>query len=110
MADSFRKVAPRFRAAAFNDLTCAFWPVPSQREPAPAKGAGASPIVVIGSTGDTATPYAWAKALAKQLESGVLVTRKGEGHTGYLTNKCVDKAVDGYLLELKVPKDGLTCG
>ncbi len=110
MADSFRKVAPHFRAAAFNDLTCAFWSIPPQREPAPAKGAGAPPIVVIGSTGDTATPYAWAKALAKQLESGVLLTRKGEGHTGYLTNKCVDKSVDQYLLSLTAPKDGLVCG
>jgi pimeloyl-ACP methyl ester carboxylesterase len=109
LADTFRKVAPRFRAAAYNDLPCAFWPVPSERTPAPAKGTGAPPIVVVGSTGDPATPYAWAKSLAKQLESAVLVTRKGEGHTAYLVSACVQEAVDGYLLELDVPKDGLVC-
>jgi pimeloyl-ACP methyl ester carboxylesterase len=109
MAATFKKVAPRFRAVAFNDLPCAFWSVPSQRTPAPAKGAGAPPIVVVGSTGDTATPYAWAKSLAKQLESAVLVTRKGEGHTSFLVNNCVKTALDGYLLDLKVPKNGLVC-
>jgi pimeloyl-ACP methyl ester carboxylesterase len=109
LASTLRKVAPRFRAVAFNDLPCAFWSVPSQRTPAPASGAGAPPIVVVGSTGDTATPYAWAKSLAKQLESAVLVTRKGEGHTSFLVNNCVKKALDGYLLELTVPKDGLVC-
>ncbi len=110
LAATLRKVAPRFRAVAFNDLPCAFWSVPSQRTPAPASGAGAPPIVVVGSTGDTATPYGWAKALAKQLESAVLVTRKGEGHTSFLVNNCVKKALNAYLLDLKVPKDGLVCG
>jgi pimeloyl-ACP methyl ester carboxylesterase len=109
LSDTLRKVAPRLRAAAYNDLTCAFWSVPAQRTPAPAKGTGAPPIVVVGSTGDPATPYAWAKSLAKQLESAVLVTRKGEGHTAYLVSSCVQKAVDAYLLKLAVPKAGLVC-
>jgi pimeloyl-ACP methyl ester carboxylesterase len=109
MAANLHKVAPRFSAAAFNDLPCAYWSVPPQRTPAPATGAGAPPIVVVGSTGDTATPYAWAKSLAKQLESGVLVTRKGEGHTSFLVNSCIKKSVDAYLLELTVPKKGLVC-
>jgi hypothetical protein len=39
----------------------------------------------------------------------VLVTRKGEGHTAYDASNCVQKAVDAYLLDLKVPKDGLRC-
>ncbi len=109
LAASFRKVAPRFWAAAYNDLPCAFWSVPSQRTPAKATGTGAPPIVVVGSTGDPATPYAWSKSLAKQLESAVLVTRKGEGHTAFLVNNCIKKSVNSYLLELTVPKNGLVC-
>ena len=109
LAKTFRSVAPHFRAAAFNDLPCLYWPVPPQRTPAKVTGAGAPPIVVVGSTLDPATPYAWAKSLASQLESGVLITRKGDGHTAYGESKCVDKAVDGYLLALTVPKNGLTC-
>ena len=109
LSDTFRKVAPRFRAAAFNDLPCAFWSVPAQRTPAPASGKGAPPIVVVGSTGDPATPYAWAKSLTKQLELAVLLTRKGEGHTAFLVSNCIRTSVDAYLLELKVPKAGIVC-
>jgi hypothetical protein len=65
---------------------------------------------VIGTTRDPATPYAWARSLADQLDSGVLVTRDGDGHTGYFKgNECVDDAVHAYLLDGKVPRDGLTC-
>ena len=71
---------------------------------------GAAPIVVIGTTRDPATPYAWAVSLAKELESGVLVTRDGDGHTGYNAgNACVDGTVESYLVDDVVPKDGLRC-
>ena len=109
LAETFRKVAPHFRAAAFNDLACAYWSVPAERTPAPASAAGAPPIVVVGSTGDPATPYQWAKNLAGQLESGTLITRQGEGHTGYVFSTCVQKAADAYLLEGTVPKKNLVC-
>jgi pimeloyl-ACP methyl ester carboxylesterase len=71
---------------------------------------GARPIVVIGTTRDPATPYRWAVALAHQLASGVLVSRDGDGHTGYHQgNACVDDAVNSYLVSGVVPKDGLSC-
>ena len=71
---------------------------------------GAAPIVVVGTTNDPATPYAWSVSLAEQLSSGVLVTREGEGHTGYNKgNTCVDTAVESYLVDGTVPQDGLTC-
>ena len=80
-------------------------------EPAPdVDAAGAAPIVVIGTTRDPATPYQWAVHLADQLESGVLVSRDGDGHTGYNAgNDCVDEAVEDYLVSGTVPTDGLEC-
>ena len=76
----------------------------------PLHAAGAAPILVIGTTRDPATPYAWAQALASQLDSGVLVTRDGDGHVGYRRgNDCVDAAVEDYLVTGAVPEDGLTC-
>ena len=73
-------------------------------------GAGAAPIVVVGTTRDPATPYQWAVHLADQLESGVLVSRDGDGHTGYNSgNDCVDEAVEDYLVDGTVPQDGLEC-
>ena len=71
---------------------------------------GAAPIVVIGTTNDPATPYVWAQQLAQELESGVLVSRDGDGHTGFNQgNECVDQAVVGYLVDGTVPRDGLEC-
>ncbi len=73
-------------------------------------GAGAAPIVVVGTTRDPATPYQWAVHLADQLQSGVLVSRDGDGHTGYNSgNDCVDEAVEDYLVDGTVPEDGLSC-
>jgi pimeloyl-ACP methyl ester carboxylesterase len=73
-------------------------------------GAGAAPIVVVGTTRDPATPYQWAVHLADQLQSGVLVSRDGDGHTGYNSgNECVDEAIEDYLVGGSVPQDGLEC-
>ena len=67
-------------------------------------------VVVIGTTNDPATPYEWAVSLADQLESGVLITRVGEGHTGYNKgNACVDSAVERYLVEGVAPDGDLRC-
>ncbi len=71
--------------------------------------AGAPPILVIGSTGDPATPYEWAVELADFLDSGVLLSVDAEGHTAYLTIDCVTPVVEAYLVNLDVPADGTTC-
>ncbi|HET8927916.1 MAG TPA: alpha/beta hydrolase [Microbacterium sp.] len=84
------------------------YPATGVREPITAEGA--APIVVVGTTNDPATPYEWSVALADQLSSGVLVSRFGEGHTGYNKGSaCVDNAVEAYLIDGTVPADGLEC-
>ena len=70
---------------------------------------GAPPILVTGTTGDPATPYIWAQALAKELSKGVLLTRVGEGHTGYLFSSCVRQHVGTYLVDLTPPPVGTSC-
>jgi pimeloyl-ACP methyl ester carboxylesterase len=84
---------------------------PRTAEPAPTiRAEGAAPILVVGTTRDPATPYAGAVALAEQLESGVLLTRDGDGHTGYAVgNECVDETVEGYLVDAVVPEGGRRC-
>ncbi len=110
MARRFTAVAPRVgRLLAFNDVECAYWAAPPARVPAPVAARGAPPIVLVGSTGDPATPYAWAQDVAGQLSSAVLVTRVGEGHTGYAVSACVRDAIDAYLLDRSVPMAGLRC-
>ncbi|WP_251450782.1 alpha/beta hydrolase [Microbacterium sp. Marseille-Q6648] len=89
---------------------CEGWPYPATGVREPIAAEGADPIVVIGTTNDPATPYEWSVSLAEQLSSGVLITREGEGHTGYNKgNDCVDRAVEAYLLDGTVPEDGLVC-
>ena len=95
---------------AYNGITCAEWPYGPVAFPDPVTAHGAAPILIVGSTGDPATPYAQAKGLAKQLSSGVLVTFHGDGHTAY--NKgvhCIDAVVDAYLLAGTVPTKDPQC-
>jgi pimeloyl-ACP methyl ester carboxylesterase len=103
--------SPTFgRFLALGGVTCAPWTYPPVLEPGPLQAAGAGPIVVIGTTGDPATPYEWSTALAEQLESGVHVTWEGEGHTAYgRSNDCVLDLVDDYFIDGSVPADGTRC-
>lgn len=93
----------------YGDVSCAGWPVKGAAERAPVRAEGADPILVVGTTGDPATPYQWAQSLARQLESGVLVTFEGEGHTAYGQSACVNDVVEQYFIAGTVPESGVTC-
>jgi pimeloyl-ACP methyl ester carboxylesterase len=104
------KDAPLFGSySMWGSLPCAYWPVKGgakEKIDAP----GAPPIMVVGTERDPATPFEWSKALASQLSSGILVGFDGDGHTAYLSGStCVDRLVDDYLIDLTVPKDGVSC-
>jgi hypothetical protein len=107
----YKAASPRFGAfLLWGSLACANWPVKPENKPHPIKAAGAKPIVVIGTTRDPATPYEWAVGLAGQLESGVLISRDGDGHTGYKAgNACVDNAVESFLLQGTAPTADIKC-
>src|SRR5699024_11007386 len=108
-AEHLAEEFPTFGASLGGD-GCAHWPVPPLREPAPIAAEGAGPIVVIGTTGDPATPYAWSESLAAQLDDAVLLTFEGNGHTAYgRPGSWSEAQVDEDLLEGTVPEDGLTC-
>ena len=107
----FDKASPTFgRSFLYSVSACEHWPVHTGRGAQTVHAKGAAPIVVVGTTRDPATPLVWAQSLAKQLDSGVLVTRDGDGHTGYRQGSaCTDTAIESYLVAGKVPKDGLRC-
>ncbi|MFE7773838.1 alpha/beta hydrolase [Streptomyces sp. NPDC057445] len=111
----FRRISPVFGEFLAWDTAgwCAKWPVPGERATPDASARGAAPILVVGTTGDPATPYEGARRMADELGEGVgvLLTNKGEGHGGYSPrNGCVTETVDAYLLDGTVPEDGRTCG
>ena len=106
LADRVRAHSPRFGPAiALSGLACADWPVPPAGTPRPVTAPGSPPVVVIGTTRDPATPYAWSVALAEQLSAGVLLTHDGDGHTVYRAGApaCVLEPVDRYLLTGQAP-------
>ncbi|MGP3927889.1 alpha/beta hydrolase [Streptomyces sp. 8N616] len=108
----FRKASPVFgEFLAWGLMQCTDWPVEGGSESLDVAAKGSAPIVVVGNTGDPATPYEGARRMADGLGEGVgiEVTNKGEGHGAYGTGTCVTNAVDAYLLEGKVPRDGMTC-
>lgn len=112
LAVEWAKSSPHFGAsAASSGVACAYWPFKADPVQVP-KAHGAPPIVVISTTNDPATPYENGVALAKQLESGRLLIHRGEGHAVYVLggDSCIDNAVNDYLLNLKVPAEGASCG
>jgi pimeloyl-ACP methyl ester carboxylesterase len=90
-------------------LGCATWPVPASRTPAPASDPGAPPILVVGTTGDPVTPYAWAEDLAQQLSGGVLLTWLGQSHVATFYSACVRSYIQSYLVDGTLPAPGTTC-
>ncbi|MEU0966733.1 alpha/beta hydrolase [Streptomyces sp. NPDC005917] len=119
-ADYVQRRLPQFRAASplFGDylawgmVSCTDWPVPGAADHPDVSAPGSAPILVVGNTGDPATPYEGAKKMVEALGKGVgmELTYKGQGHGAYDSkNKCVQSAVNGYLLEGKAPKAGSVC-
>jgi len=104
LAVTARRLAPYFGGPiVWSAANCLSWPVPPVTRTGPLHAPGAPPILIVGSSGDPVTPLAWAKGLASELGSGVLVTRTGAGHTGYPSSACVRRAVDTYLTTLALP-------
>ncbi|GAA1690609.1 alpha/beta hydrolase [Glycomyces endophyticus] len=102
--------SPLFGAGiAWSYLPCATWRA-SEPNPSAVDGDGAPTTVLIGTAADPATPYGWAQEVAAGLDSAVLVTYEGSGHTAYaLGHACVDGPVTAYLVDLAVPAQGLSC-
>jgi pimeloyl-ACP methyl ester carboxylesterase len=105
---SFIAVAPRLGANFGYGYSCALWPVKAAVK-VEVTGKGAGPIVVIGTTGDPATPLASTRKMAAELEQGILLIVEANQHTGYGANECINTAVDSYLIDLTVPVSETTC-
>ncbi|WP_329028767.1 alpha/beta hydrolase [Streptomyces sp. NBC_01423] len=109
----FEKLSPVFGPFLAWDTAgwCSGWPVEGEHDNPEASAPGAGPILVVGTTGDPATPYEGARRMADELGEGVgvLVSNKGEGHGAYGVSSCVTSTVDAYFLDGKVPADGKSC-
>jgi pimeloyl-ACP methyl ester carboxylesterase len=97
---------------AWSALSCTGWPVPGAARHPEVSAPGAPPVLLVGNTGDPATPYEGAARMAERLgeKVGVELTYQGEGHGAYDSgNPCVQDTVDAYLLNGTLPKPGTVC-
>ncbi|MBX9394027.1 alpha/beta hydrolase [Streptomyces sp. TRM72054] len=109
----FRTASPLFgEFLAWSMISCTDWAVPGAAVHPDVSAPGSAPILVVGNTGDPATPYVGARRMVQALGKGVGVelTYKGQGHGAYDSkNKCVQSAVNGYLLDGRIPAAGTVC-
>jgi pimeloyl-ACP methyl ester carboxylesterase len=96
-------------ALQYNGIGCSFWPIKPSRAAGPLTADGAPPILLIGGSGDPATPYASAQAVNKEVAGSVLLTRNGYGHGSYFQSLCVQQATDLYLMDVILPPPGTVC-
>lgn len=94
---------------AFPSLSCESWPEGKSMVTLDFTQKLASAPLVIGTTGDPATPYEQAVALSELLDSAVLLTFEGEGHTAYGSNVCVDAIVEAYFRGEDIGTGNKTC-
>ncbi|MFJ9978449.1 alpha/beta hydrolase [Streptomyces cyaneofuscatus] len=91
------------------ELTCRDWPS-GGRSPHRVDAEGVPPVLVVGTTGDPATPYEESVSLAEQFPQGMLLTYEGLGHTAYgRGGACVTAKVDAYLVKRERVRPGATC-
>ncbi len=70
----------------------------------------APPILIVGTTGDPATPYTGALDLQQRLKGSQLLTLVSTEHAGYAKGiACIDQTVDRYLLGRVLPPPGQRC-
>lgn len=89
---------------------CANWPFQTQEKPHTIKAQGSDTILVIGTTGDPATPYQNAVNLANGFANARLLTRVGTGHAAFGSgNVCAQSAMEAYLVSGTLPAQGQRC-
>jgi pimeloyl-ACP methyl ester carboxylesterase len=110
LADELAAISPDFGRSIANEmLPCATWRVPPTPITGPVVAERAGPVVVIGTTGDAATPVEQAEAVADGLADGRLVVLDGDGHVAYMRSGCVQDVVEAFIARGEAPDDGTRC-
>jgi hypothetical protein len=103
-------LSSRFGGTVANELLpCAYWGAPVESIVGPVTAPDAPPILVVGTTGDAATPYEQAVDVAHTLAHGRLITYQGNQHSAYGASTCVADAEAAYFVDLQLPPEGTTC-
>ena len=120
LRDRIELVAPRLGFDQYEVLNwiCSIQPLSESRLPVPVDAAGAPTLMIVGETGDVATPIEAARQAVEDLDQAVLVTVESDIHTGGLAvmrdpsapqHRCVVDIVEAYLIELEAPTAEVFC-
>ena len=82
---------------------CETWPVPPVREPGPVDPIQAGPVLILNTTGDPATPLAWAQSLHGQIKNSTLVVAPAQGHIASSQNACAEDTLTAFLMKGILP-------
>jgi pimeloyl-ACP methyl ester carboxylesterase len=96
----------------WSDEPCAGWPADAgqDRYAGPWNRPTASPILVIGNTGDPVTAYSGSVAMSRDLARARLLTVDGFGHTEFFNpSACAMNYELGYLTTGALPPSGTRC-
>jgi pimeloyl-ACP methyl ester carboxylesterase len=96
------------RYFSYPDISCTGWPAGIGMQNLNFEVELANQPMIVGTTGDPATPYEQAQKLAELL-GGKLLTLQGEGHTAYGSTGCVNSLVDAYLEGTDLGTGNLNC-
>jgi pimeloyl-ACP methyl ester carboxylesterase len=111
-AERLFALAPHFAFGAYEAADDLFWPVrPRGAYYGPFRNPKhASPVLVMHTTHDPASPYAWGQHVVRDLGNARLLTVNGDGHGVIPTfNPCALGAMAAYLNDLQLPPEGASC-
>ncbi|AYY14012.1 alpha/beta hydrolase [Actinobacteria bacterium YIM 96077] len=110
-ADAADEKAPHFgRFRAWTGLNCEYMRITDDDAyTGPWEQDVDSPVLVIGTRFDPATPYESTQPYADHFPDAHILTVDGWGHTILNKSSCADEAVGAYLVELETPEEGSTC-
>ncbi|WP_329026966.1 alpha/beta fold hydrolase [Streptomyces sp. NBC_00690] len=113
LTDAELRAAPHMRGSPRMHTAiagCIGWPDEVNNPQHRLRITDAPTILMSHALHDPANNHAWATNAHRQTRrTTVLLTYEGSGHSVYNRNTCTRKAVDDYLLELKVPPHGSRC-
>jgi pimeloyl-ACP methyl ester carboxylesterase len=105
-----RRFGPFGSFWAYLSEPCATWPARDHdRYTGPFHRQMSAPVLIVGTRFDPATPYANARALARQLPNSRLLTLNGWGHVALGKSACIATYIDRYLVTGALPPPGTTC-
>ena len=110
--DTFANVAIRcadFARRGAGAFECADFPASDESLPVITAVDTPTPVLVVGTRDDPATPARYAPQMAAALGDAVAIEWEGAGHTATLTSECITGIVADYLVDRVVPADGTTC-